>query len=93
MRIYIFLYIYETHSYHLAQQILKINDYIKKIYFPKLTSILNSDGADATYVFTNCYQLTEIHFGAANQAAIEASPGYSTAWGRGAGNVTIYFDL
>ena len=28
-----------------------------------------------------------------NKTAIEASPGYSTAWGRGAYNVTIYFDL
>lgn len=69
------------------------NSDIKKLYFPKLTSILNSDGVDATYVFTNCYQLTEIHFGAANQAAIEANAGYSTLWGRGAGNATVYFDL
>lgn len=69
------------------------NNNIKKLYFPKLTSILNSDGADATYVFTNCYQLTEIHFGAANQAAIEANAGYSTLWDRGAGRATVYFDL
>ena len=66
---------------------------IKKLYFKSLTSI---DGYNTTIknkVFTGCNNLTEIHFGSANQAAIEADSGYSTLWGRGAGNATVYFDL
>ena len=72
---------------------------IKKFYFPKLTQITYGSGASSTYqsacnyIFSNCSALTEIHFGSANQAAIEATTGYSTIWGRGAGNATIYFDL
>lgn len=71
---------------------------IKKIYFPKLTTITYGTGASSTYqgAYKNIFygtSLTEIHFGAANQAAIEANPGYSTLWGRGAGNATVYFDL
>ena len=72
---------------------------IQKLYFPKLDTITYPDGASTSNqtacknIFYSCSSLTELHFGAANQAAIEASLGYSTAWGRGAGNVTIYFDL
>lgn len=44
-------------------------------------------------LFAGCTNLKEIHFGAANQAAVEALPGYDTLWGRGAGNATVYFDL
>ena len=75
------------------------NDKIQKMYFPKLNKITYSSGASAAqqtackYIFNGCSSLTELHFASANQAAIEANPGYSTAWGRGAGNVTIYFDL
>lgn len=75
------------------------NNKVQKMYFPALDTITYGAGATSTnqsackLIFTNCSSLTELHFGAANQAAIEASPGYSTAWGRGAGNVTIYFDL
>lgn len=75
------------------------NNKIQKMYFPKLTTITYGEGASTTNqnacknIFYGCSSLTELHFAAANQAAIEASPGYSTAWGRGAGNVTIYFDL
>ena len=75
------------------------NTKVQKFYFPKLTTITYGTGASSAnqnackQVFSNCSSLTELHFGAANQSAIEASPGYSTAWGRGAGNVTIYFDL
>ena len=75
------------------------NNKVEKMYFPKLDTITygagasTSDQAACKNVFYGCAALTELHFGAANQAAIEASPGYSTAWGRGAGNVTIYFDL
>ena len=75
------------------------NDNVQKMYFPKLNTITYGSGASSSnqngckYIFSGCYALTELHFGAANQAAIEATAGYSTAWGRGAGNVTIYFDL
>ena len=75
------------------------NNKVEKMYFPKLDTITYGEGASTSdraackNVFHGCAALTELHFGAANQAAIEASPGYSTAWGRGAGNVTIYFDL
>ena len=75
------------------------NNKVEKMYFPKLDAITYGEGASTSdqaackKVFWGCAALTELHFGAANQAAIEASPGYSTAWGRGAGNVTIYFDL
>lgn len=41
--------------------------------------------------FYSCSALTEIHFGAENQSAIESSTGYSTKWGRS--SATIYFDL
>lgn len=75
------------------------NNTLQKIYLPKLTTITYGSGAAATNqvacqnIFANCGALTEIHFGEDNRAAIEATAGYSTAWGRGAGNVTIYFDL
>ena len=75
------------------------NNKVEKMYFPKLDTITYGGNPSSTFkeacknVFYGCSSLTELHFGAANQAAIEASPGYSTAWGRGAGNVTIYFDL
>ena len=75
------------------------NSYIQKFYFPKLNAITYGSGASSTkqeackYIFSSCSSLTEIHFGAANQSAIEATSGYSTLWGRGAGNATVYFDL
>ena len=74
------------------------NSTIQKIYFPKLSIIDKSpvytgESTVQNYIFRNCNNLTEIHFGAANQAAIEATEGYPTLWGRGAGNATVYFDL
>ena len=54
------------------------NDRIQKMYFPKLSVIAkspaysSSDSTAQNYIFGSCYSLTEIHFGAANQAAIEA---------------------
>lgn len=74
------------------------NSTIQKMYFPKLTVIDKSpaytgNSTSQNYIFSRCDSLTEIHFGAANQAAIEALPGYATLWGRGAGNATVYFDL
>lgn len=75
------------------------NNKLEKMYFPKLDTITYGSGASSTnqnaclYVFGGCAALTELHFGAVNETAIKSSPGWSTAWGRGAGNVTIYFDL
>jgi len=75
------------------------NNKIQKFYFPKLNTITYGTGASSSNqtacnaIFYGCSALTELHFGAANRAAIQATTGYSTAWGRGAGNVTIYFDL
>ena len=75
------------------------NNKVQKMYFPKLSTITYGSGASSSYqnasknVFYGCSSLTELHFAATNQSAIQASAGYSTAWGRGAGNVTIYFDL
>lgn len=71
------------------------NNKITKLYFPKLTYIGKTSGySNATAgnnIFYSCSALTEIHFGAENQSAIEASTGYSTKWGRS--SATIYFDL
>lgn len=74
------------------------NSTIQKMYFPKLTVIDKSpaytdNSTGQNYIFSRCNSLTELHFGAANQAAIEATEGYPTLWGRGAGNATVYFDL
>ena len=71
------------------------NNKIAKLYFPKLTYIGKTSGYSnntaANNIFYSCSALTEIHFAAENQAAIESSTGYSTKWGRSA--ATIYFDL
>lgn len=71
------------------------NNKVTKLYFPKLTYIGKTSGySNATAgnnIFYSCSALTEIHFGAENQASIEASTGYSTKWGRS--SATIYFDL
>lgn len=75
------------------------NNQIQKFYFPKLTTITYGTGASSTnqvackLIFAGCSALTEIHFGAANESAIKATSGWSTLWGRGAGNATVYFDL
>lgn len=76
------------------------NSLLQRIDFPKLSVIDKSPAYTGTisvtahkYIFSGCNSLTELHFGVANQAAIEATEGYSTLWGRGAGNATVYFDL
>jgi hypothetical protein len=45
-----------------------------------------------SYLFNTCNELTGIHFGVANEAAIKATTGYSTLWGRGAGAATVFFE-
>lgn len=78
------------------------NETIQKMYFPKLDTIDHSPAYTGTsssvisarkLIFYNCTSLTEIHFAAANETAIKATAGWSTLWGRGAGNATVYFDL
>lgn len=71
---------------------------VKKWYFPKLTFFGWSSGYTNNLralpienLFHNCTDTTELHFAAANQAAIQALTGYSVKWG--ASNATIYFDL
>jgi hypothetical protein len=63
------------------------------ISFPSLTDVdKNGFGASASSgAFNKCTALTEIHFRADMQAAIEAMSNYATKWG--ATNATIYFDL
>lgn len=67
---------------------------LQTISFPSLISVqTNSFGTTSvnTQTFRQCTALTEIHFRADMQAAIEATNGYSNKWG--ATNATIYFDL
>ena len=74
------------------------NNTIQKMYFPKLRVINKSpayrgNSTAQNNIFYGCNNLTELHFGAANRAAITATTGYATLWGRGAGKATVYFDL
>ena len=61
-----------------------------KIYFYKLRDI------NSTNMFTpgSSYQfVTEIHFPSDAEYSIEASPGWATLWGLGAGSCEVIFDL
>ena len=72
------------------------NTSLTRIDFPSLTSIKKTTTATSNnllYLFNNCTNLVEIHFGAENQAIIEASDGYATKWGAPNANCQIYFDL
>ena len=72
------------------------NTTLTRIDFPVLTTMKKTASATSnnlTYIFSNCTGLTELHFGSANQAVIEASDGYATKWGAPNANCTIYFDL
>ena len=72
------------------------NTNVTRIDFPALTSIKTASTATSNnllYLFTNCTNLVEIHFGAANQTVIEASAGFATKWGAPNANCQIYFDL
>jgi hypothetical protein len=72
------------------------NNKIQSLYFPKLTYIGKTseytNDTGAKNIFYNCSSLAEIHFGAENQAAIEATTGYATKWGAPSG-CQILFDL
>lgn len=70
---------------------------LQKIYLPKLTNIASTLSTSTgktglKNLFYNCTALTEIHFGAENQATIEALEGYSTKWGAPSA-CQILFDL
>ena len=71
------------------------NNKITKIYLPKVTYIGKTSGYSnetaGNNIFYSCSALAEIHFGAENQASIEACTGYATKFGRSAAQ--IYFDL
>ena len=66
---------------------------LTSVSFPSLTSVqTNSFGRTSSrYCFTACAALTEIHFRADAQTAIEAMTGYADKFG--ASSSTIYFDL
>ena len=66
---------------------------LANISFPSLTSVqTNSFGNTShAYCFRDCTALTEIHFRADAQTAIEAMTGYADKWG--ASGATIYFSL
>ena len=66
---------------------------LANISFPSLTSVQTNSFGDAeyNYCFSGCTALTEIHFRADAQTAIEAMTGYADKWG--ATNATIYFSL
>ena len=72
------------------------NTNLKKLYFPKLTTIDKSssysNSTGAKNIFYSCTGLTEIHFAEDNQTAIQSSPGYSTKWAAPSG-CSILFDL
>ena len=72
------------------------NAKVTKFYFPKLHTISKTarygNTIGANNIFYNCTALSEIHFGAENQASIEATTGYATKWGAPS-SCTIYFDL
>ena len=57
--------------------------------FPALRTVASDSFYNAFYSAS----VTEVHFRADMQATIEALNGYSSCFGRGAGNVTFYFDL
>lgn len=64
---------------------------LTSISFPALVN--PHAGTFSTTAFSGCNSLTEFHFRQDMQATIEALNNYSTLWGRGAGNATVYFDL
>lgn len=92
------IYVTDTDS---ANGTFAYNGTLTSMSFPKLKVITYSPAYTGTVsnlqahksIFYGCSKLKELHFGAANQAAIEATDGYPTLWGLGAGNATVYFDL
>lgn len=78
-----------SYLYAIFQQVLS-GDRGKTVrfWFPSLTAI------SGNYIFNQYVgNIREVHFPAASREAVEASQGYSTLWGRGAGGFTVFFDL
>ena len=75
--------------------IITNNATVTRIDFPVLTTIKKTESStenDLEYLFNNMSKLAELHFGAGNQAIIEASAGYATKW-NAPSTCQIYFDL
>lgn len=75
--------------------IITNNATVTRIDFPVLTTIKKTESStenDLMYLFNNMSKLAELHFGAGNQAIIEASAGFATKWGAPS-TCQIYFDL
>jgi surface protein len=62
---------------------------LTSVSFPSLISVKNDSFAEFAYGSS----LTEIHCRTDMQATIQALSGYSSCFGKGAGTITIYFDL
>ena len=62
---------------------------VASVSFPSLNSIESNSLIDA---FADSY-LTEAHFPASMESTIKSASSYGSNFGRGAGNMTIYFDL
>jgi len=64
-----------------------------RVDLPNVRQIgMSGDGADKA-PFLGCASLAEIHFAAANEAAVKASPAYLADPRLGAANASIHFDL
>lgn len=66
---------------------------LQKVYLPKFNKV-NASTTGTTYskyLFNNCSNITELHFGIENEATIQALDGYATKFG--ATNSTLYFDM
>lgn len=75
--------------------IITNNATVTRIDFPVLTTIKKTESStenDLEYLFNSMSKLAELHFGAGNQAIIEASAGYATKW-NAPSTCQIYFDL
>ena len=62
------------------------------IYLPNITTVAETT-TEVACAFYNCPSLREIHFSAAHEASITASPGYLTDPTLGAPNAKLSFDL
>ena len=75
--------------------IITNNANVTRIDFPVLTTIKKTESStenDLEFLFNGMTKLAELHFGAGNQAIIEASAGYATKW-NAPSTCQIYFDL
>ena len=64
-----------------------------RVDLPNVRQIGIGDDGPEKAPFLNCAGISEIHFAAANEAAVKASPAYLADPHLGAANATLYFDL